>query len=154
MQSAKIPPFGMKISASTSPRRSLLIPSSFRPSLRRLITHQPEVLVPRLRECRDQVLDLASPNRHAGMHNISPRTYFRPLGSGFKRYPLSEGHANRMVNPADPLSRRAAGYYVVHDGIHRMQQLILHPASRLPRLPLPPSNFAIHIGKVIPPSPI
>src|SRR5882762_6065246 len=154
LTSAKILPFGMKISASTSPTRSLLIPSSFRPSLRRLITHQPEVFVPHPRECRNLVLDLSSPNRYAGMHNIAPRSYFRPFGSVFKRYPLPERHSDRMVDPADPFSRRAARYYVVHDRIHRVQQLDLHPASRLPWLPFPPSNFPINVGKIIPASPV
>src|SRR5882762_2482984 len=154
LTSAKIPPSGTKTSASTSRYPLLLIPRSFRPSLRRLITHQPEVFVPHLRECRDQVFDLSSPNRYAGMHNFAPRSYFRPFWSVFKRYPLPERHSDRIVDPADPFSRRAARYYVVHDRIYRMQQLNLHATSRLPWLPFPPSNFPINVGKIIPASPV
>src|SRR5882762_4760725 len=154
LTSAKIPPSGTKTSASTSRYPLLVIPRSFRASLRRLITHQPEVFVPHLRERGHQVLDLAPANCYAGMHNISPSGDFRPLGPLLKRYPLSECHSDRVINPADPFSRRAAGYYVVHDCIYRMQQFNLHAASRLPWLPFPPSNFPINVGKIIPASPV
>jgi hypothetical protein len=43
-----------------------------------LIAHQPEILVPHLRERGDQVLDVAPANRYAGMHNASPSGDFRP----------------------------------------------------------------------------
>src|SRR5262249_17627080 len=119
-----------------------------------MVASSAEIFIPHFSKRGNQVLHSAPRNRHTGMDDVSPGMDSGAFGSFLKGEPLSQGDANRMVDPAHSLTWGATGDDVINDHVDGMQQFNFHAASRLPRLAFAPAKVPVDVRELIPTPPV